>query len=317
MPQLTLLDKVQPLLLVSSVFLGLFLYTVVPSLVDIAISIVQVGIFLLIVLVMSSKSLNEILRGFTSGGKVIFVSVLINFVFIPLFAWFVARTLLVGRPEVAAGYILYLVTPCIGWYLIFTELAGGDVEKGIALLGINITLQLSLLPIYAYLFLRVLVPFNFTELIKSIILYLLVPLGLSRIIRRAIYGFDALKSRIIDYLKTLLLMLVITFMFLSHAEKLYSNMYVLLEMFIPVLTFFLIIPLIDFAVARALRITYREYALLVFTTSARNSEVSLAIAATVFPRTLTPLVVAIAPVIELPLLILILRELRLMKKVFF
>jgi len=45
--------------------------------------------------------------------------------------------------------------------------------------------------------------------------------------------------------------------------------------------------------------------------------VSLAIAATVFPETLTPLVVAIAPAIELPILILILRELELIKKIFF
>jgi len=317
MAQLTLLDKVQPFLLVLSVFLGLLLYSVFPSLVSISVLVVQVGIFLLIVLIMSGKSLSEISRGFTRGEKVILISILVNFIFTPLFAWFIAKTLLVGEPEVAAGYILYLVTPCIGWYLIFTELAGGDVETGIVLLGVNIILQLSLLPVYAYLFLRVLIPFSFTDLIKSIILYLLIPLGLSRIARRAIYSTSTPKFKIISYSKTFLLMIVITFMFLSQAERLYSNMYVLLRVFIPVLIFFSLIPLVDLAIAKTVRISYKEYALLTFTTTARNSEVSLAIAATVFPRTLTPLVVAIAPAIELPLLILILRELELIKKILF
>jgi len=318
MAQLTLLDKAQPFLLILSVLLGLLLYNVFPSLVDVSISIVQVGIFILIVLIMSGKSLSEISKGFTGGKKVIFISILINFVFTPFFAWFIAKTLLVGEPEVAAGYILYLVTPCIGWYLIFTELAGGDVETGIVLLGVNIILQLSLLPIYAYLFLSVLIPFNFTDLIKSIIIYLIIPLGLSRIVRRVIQSTNTPKlSKTIDYSKTILLMIVIIFMFLSQSEKLYSNIHVLLIVFIPVLIFFLLIPLVDLAVAKTVRITYKQYALLTFTTTARNSEVSLAIAATVFPETLTPLIVAIAPSIELPLLILILRELELIKKIFF
>jgi len=318
MAQLTLLDKVQPLLLVLSVFLGLLLYRVLPSLVGVSVLVVQVGIFLLIVLIMSSKSLSEISRGFTRGRKVVLISTLVNFVFTPLFAWFIAKALLVGEPEVAAGYILYLVTPCIGWYLIFTELAGGDVETGIVLLGVNIVLQLSLLPVYAYLFLRVLIPFSFADLIRSIVLYLLIPLGLSRIARRAIYSTGTPRLlKTVNYSKTFLLMVVITFMFLSQAEKLYSNMHVLLKVLIPVFIFFSLIPLVDLAVAKAARIAYKEYALLTFTTTARNSEVSLAIAATVFPGTLTPLVVAIAPAIELPLLILILRELELIKKAFF
>jgi len=285
MAQLTLLDKIQPLLLILSVFLGLLLYSVLPTLASISVLVVQVGIFSLIVLIMSGKSLSEISRGFTKSERLILISVLLNFVFTPLFAWL---------------------------------LAGGDVETGIVLLGVNIVLQLSLLPVYAYLFLRVLIPFSFTDLIKNIVEYLLIPLGLSRIARRAVYNTRSpVSPRIISYSKTFLLMVVITFMFLSQAERLYSNMHVLLKVVIPVLIFFSLIPLVDLTIAKATGITYKEYALLTFTTTARNSEVSLAIAATVFPGTLAPLVVAIAPAIELPLLILILKELELMREIFF
>ena len=61
------------------------------------------------------------------------------------------QPILRDHPDIWVGLILYLVTPCIGWYLVFTDLADGDVELGVSLLFWNIALQIFLMPFYLYL----------------------------------------------------------------------------------------------------------------------------------------------------------------------
>ncbi len=94
------------------------------------------------------------------------------------------------------------------------------------------------------------------------------------------------SSRLVDYAKTILLVIVIAFMLVSQAETLYSNLFVLSSIVAPVALFFLLIPLLDLLIVKILDLSYGEYVLLTFTTTARNSEASLAVAATAFPGTL-------------------------------
>ena len=75
----------------------------------------------------------------------------INFLLIPLIAWTAGWLFLSQYPDIWVGAILYTLTPCIGWYLIFTDLAKGNVAWGIALPPWNVTLQVLLLPAYLYL----------------------------------------------------------------------------------------------------------------------------------------------------------------------
>ena len=58
------------------------------------------------------------------------VALFINFVFVPLFAWTLGWLFLRSYPDFWMGAILYALTPCIGWYLIFTDIAKGDVSWG-------------------------------------------------------------------------------------------------------------------------------------------------------------------------------------------
>ncbi len=47
---------------------------------------------------------------------------------------------------------MLMVTPCTDWYLIFTEIAKGNVALSTAILPVNLILQVLLLPIYLFLF---------------------------------------------------------------------------------------------------------------------------------------------------------------------
>src|SRR5512139_1016865 len=57
----------------------------------------------------------------------------LNFVSTPLIALFLGWVFLRDYPLLWVGLILALVTPCTDWYLIFTDMAGGDLHRNLAL----------------------------------------------------------------------------------------------------------------------------------------------------------------------------------------
>lgn len=76
-----------------------------------------------------------------------------NFVVLPPFVWAVV-SLLPADPAIRLGVLLVLLVPCTDWFISFTQLAGGDVPRAIAVTPINLALQLLLLPIYLLLMAR-------------------------------------------------------------------------------------------------------------------------------------------------------------------
>ncbi|MGF1587861.1 MAG: hypothetical protein ACFCU7_01205, partial [Pleurocapsa sp.] len=89
----------------------------------------------------------------------------------------------------------------------------------------------------------------------------------------------------------------------------------LLKLLPPILLFFLINFLVAQKLGQYLQLPYAAGVCLIFTTLARNSPLSLAIAASAFPdHPLITLTLVIGPLIELPILILISQRLRLLRK---
>ena len=92
-------------------------------------------------------------------------------------------------------------------------------------------------------------------------------------------------------------------MFASEGKNLLENPMLLLEMFIPLLIFFVVTFFIAQGVGRILRFEKKDIVALNFTTLARNSPLSLAIAVVTFPeRPFISLALVIGPLIELPVL---------------
>ena len=310
---LGVLDRYQPLILIGSIAVGLGLAKIAPDVADRMLALVSVGVFALIYLVMLGVDLSGVLAAFTNR-RFLATAAVINFGVNPLIAWALGTTFLGAEPDLRVGLILFLVTPCIGWYLIFTELAGGDARLGVSLLAINVTLQVLLLPLYLYVLAGTSVGVDIFAIARSIALYLLAPLLLAAVTRRIVSSsptrLDEIELSVrLPYVKTGLLVLVIVAMFASQAEEVFDNPSVVVKLVIPFAAFFAISFCIAIVVGRALHLPYEETALLVFTTTSRNSEASLAIAATAFASPLVSLTVVMGPAIELPLLVLMVRVL--------
>lgn len=309
--KLGILDRIQPFLLLVSIAIGLILAKTMPPLAAQLGPVVTAGVFLVIYFIMLGVSTRGVMHAFVRW-KPTLLAIGINFLITPLIAWVLGYLFLKNDPDIWVGLILYLVTPCIGWYLVFTELAKGDVELGISLLFWNVVLQIVLLPIYMMLLAGAVIHIEITDILQSVFIFLVLPLALAGVTRWILGRLSisvevTSKSIALPYLKVITLMSVIAAMFASQGTVLFENPSVILKMILPGVAFFLIAFIMAIVAARIFRLTYPEFALLAFTTTARNSEASLAVAVTAFASPLVALTVVIGPSIELPVLILFLR----------
>jgi len=249
------------------------------------------------------------LRAAFGNRRVLGSSLLVNFLWSPLLAVGLGAVFLRDQPALWVGLIMLLVTPCTDWYLIFTDIAGGDVPLATSLLPYNLVLQLLLLPVYLYVFAGALVELPVRLLAESVVLVLVVPLTLGGATRwglirwRSRRWFDRRFLPTLGPTQIVALSLAIGAMFASQGGVIVENPRLLALMAVPVIAFYAINLGVGVAVGRALDFSYGELVCFNNTILSRNSPTALAIAVVAFPNEpLVPLALVIGPLLELPLL---------------
>lgn len=233
----------------------------------------------------------------------------VNFIWTPILGWVLGRIFLADQPDLWVGLIMLLVTPCTDWYLVFTQLSGGNVRLATSLLPWHLILQLLLLPVYLLVFAGTLVPVELSVLVESVLLVLIVPLAtatLGRIIVIRTQGDAWFEQQVVARsapLQLAFLLLAITAMFASQGGILLERGDAVLRLLPPLLIFFTVNLLLGLFLSRRIKLGYGDCTAFCFATLARNSPVSLAIAVVAFPdRPLIALSLVIGPLIELPVL---------------
>ncbi|MXV60502.1 arsenic resistance protein [Natronorubrum sp. JWXQ-INN-674] len=254
------------------------------------------------------------LRSAFGNRRVIGSSLLVNFVWSPLLAVVLGAAFLRDHPALWVGLIMLLVTPCTDWYLIFTDIADGDVPLATAILPYNLVLQLLLLPVYLYAFAGELVELPLELLIESVVLVLIVPLVLAGSVRKGLVRwrgdqwFRRTFASKLAPVQIVFLSLAIGAMFASQGQIIVDNPGLLALLAVPVILFYAINLGVGFGIGRILSFSYAEMVCFNNTILSRNSPTALAIAVVAFPHEpLIPLALVIGPLLELPLLGLIAR----------
>ncbi|KCZ71877.1 arsenite efflux pump ACR3-like permease [Candidatus Methanoperedens nitroreducens] len=240
----------------------------------------------------------------------------LNFVFTPILAFVLGWIFLPDIPDMWIGLIILLVTPCTDWYLAYTKFARGDVPACLTLLPWNLILQLALLPIYLEFFTGALINIEPDMIINAMGLVLGVPI-LSTVFSRWKLP-DNLKRKLISKsssLQTWALALAIFAMFASEGDALLNSPLVFTRFLLPLLLFYPIIFTSGLIIGKILNFEFRRITCLVMTTTARNSPLSLAIVVAAFPdRPQIALALVLAPLIEIPVLVLLSKVLPLWEK---
>jgi ACR3 family arsenite efflux pump ArsB len=311
---MSVLSKFQPLCIILSAFLGILLGKTSSTIEENADSFITVFLMGMLFLVF---------LGVTFGGKpgkflginIRFstAALIINFVWTPLFALLLAKTFFPGETSLQTGFIMLLVTPCTDWYLIFTGLANGNVALAASILPLNLILQILLLPLYLLVFMGENLSIDFQTIARCIGMVLVIPFmaagGIKwlagKTSRAPGYSLFAKIMARNEDLQCILLCLAIAAMFASQGSVLLAHVMLFALLLFPLLLFFAVNLLLSLFVGKKLKLPFYDRIPLLFTTLARNSPISLAIAVFTFPsEPVIALVLVMGPLIELPVLAL-------------
>ena len=298
-------DKLEPLIIFSAIIIGLLLsnITIIAQntdyLINIFLCLMLFGVFL-------EVPLSELKDSFKNH-KYTTTSLLINFIWTPLFGYFIGNLFLKGNIDILIGFFMLILTPCTDWYLVFTNIAKGDVKLNLSILPINLIVQIVLLPIYLIIFFSTTNTLDYMQLINSLVVVIIIPLLAASLVK--IISNNSIKEKITNTFsnfETIFLALAVVCIFASQANLLFTNLDAVLPIFIPLILFFTVNFTIDYLISKKITFTYEEYASLTMTTLARNSPLALAIAINSFPtHELIAIALVIGPLIELPVLYIV------------
>jgi ACR3 family arsenite efflux pump ArsB len=314
---MSFLTKLQPLCIIASALTGVALGKLIPPAERFAGNFIELFLTCMLFFVFLNIEIKEILKSF-SDPRFSVSALLLNFVFTPLFAFRLSKLLLSAQVDLQIGFIMLMVTPCTDWYLIFTGVARGNVALGASILPLNLILQIVLLPVYLLLFMGTEVSFGLGTIMHSIAFVLVLPLVAANAVKLAARKSkrrSALEkiTKKADDIQFILLCLAIIAMFASQGALLLDNSVLFIKILPASLLFFVVIFFLSLCTGKVLKMPFENTIPLVFTTSARNSPISLAIATITFPlRPVISLVLVIGPLLELPILALVAALLKMM-----
>lgn len=244
------------------------------------------------------------LRAVLSNGRFIGALLLVNFVLIPVLVYILILVFPQPSP-VLLGVCLVLLTPCIDYVIVFTQLGKGNEKLILASTPILFVVQMIMLPFYLLLFLgpeaaRIVKVGPFIEaFIFLIIVPLLFALAAQFWAKRSTRGSQSLK--LTAWLPVPFMALVLFIVIASQIGRVYEDFSVIIAVIPIYVLFHLITPFISRWISSLFQIGPKDGRALIFSTGTRNSLVVLPLALTLPDEmaTIAAAVIVTQTVIEL------------------
>ncbi|GIG64874.1 ACR3 family arsenite efflux transporter [Phytomonospora endophytica] len=325
--RLSRLDRFLPLWIALAMGVGLLAGRGIPGLGDVLDAVHVDGISLPIalgLLVMMYPVLAKVrydrLDEVTGDRRLLWSSLVLNWVLGPALMFALAWLFLPDLPEYRTGLIIVGLARCIAMVIIWNDLACGDREAAAVLVALNSMFQVVAFGILGWFYLQVLpgwlgleqtgLDVNALQIAKSVVIFLGIPLLAGYLTRRlgekakgrAWYEGKFLPRIGPAALYGLLFTIVI--LFALQGDQITSRPLDVARIALPLLVYFAIMWAGSFLLGRGLGMSYERTTTLAFTAAGNNFELAIAVAIATFGISSgQALAGVVGPLIEVPVLV--------------
>ena len=245
--------------------------------------------------------------------KLVLVAVLMNFLLAPLLGALWARFLFgQADPYLAVGFILKVTVPCSGMVAAWTGYAKGRVESALVIVALSLLLAIVLVPFWMWPLANAYVEIDPWMIFQKMLLIVVLPLLAGMVTRKVLvrrHGPERYQKSISPYfpaVSTCGMLAMVFIIIATQAELIMGNFGWMMLVIAGIATLYPVLFGLAILTCKLLGIGHGHGMALGYSVAAKNHAITIGVATTAFGGTLAVLPAAVAPIIQIPVMMLFL-----------